>query len=134
LSRQALGFSWCSSTSFSIHSDLGAIIAEQFLEVDLSAHLVGAEKGNNVRAISFDMHLLDSCKGRCYCVTGGVGEEGEEGGKLENLEMWLGVGPGLSRDANLAALGPKRELARFVLKTASVGVLEIRGESSYCVQ
>jgi hypothetical protein len=78
LSRQALGFSWCSSTSFSIHSDLGAIIAEQFLEVDLSAHLVGAEKGNNVRAISFDMHLLDSCKGRCYCVTGGVGEEGEE--------------------------------------------------------
>jgi hypothetical protein len=24
------------------------------------------------------MHLLDNCKGRCYCVTGGVGGEGEE--------------------------------------------------------
>jgi hypothetical protein len=96
LSRRALGFSWCSSTSFSIHSDLGAIVAEQFLEVDLSAHLVGAEKGKNVRVISFDMHLLDSCKGCCYCVTGGVGGEGEErreAGKSGDVAgRWLGPG------------------------------------------
>lgn len=59
-SRQAPGSSWCPSASFCVYPNLRAIVAEQFLEVDLSAHLVLEVKGKDVRVVSFDMHLLDS--------------------------------------------------------------------------
>ena len=89
-SRQALGSSWCSSASLGIHPDLGAIVAKQFLQVDLSAHLVLDVKGKNVRVVSFDIHLLDSWMGRGYSVTGGVERrERRERRASKKMEMWL---------------------------------------------
>ena len=91
-SRQALGSSWRSSSPFSVAPDLGAIIAEQLLEVDPSAHLVFDVKEKNICVDSFDMHLLD---GWLYgdvvgCHRWCREKKRRKEGKLENLEMWLG--------------------------------------------
>jgi len=69
---------------------LGAIIAEQLLEVDPSAHLVFDVKGKNIRVVSFDLHLLDGCMVVAECHRWCRGKKRRKEGKLENPEMWLG--------------------------------------------
>ena len=92
-SMQAVGYSWCSATPFGIRPILGTIVAIQFLEVILGAHLVLEDEGKDVRVVSFDMHLLDGCRGRYCAVTGGVerkrakrrklGKSGEVAGRAD---------------------------------------------------
>jgi hypothetical protein len=102
----------------------------QFLEVIRSAHLVLDNEENDRRVVSIDMHLFDIAEGRCCTVTCGVGREEEKRrgtSNLENPEMWLVAGRGLTVTRRGRAR-PEAGVGAFPAKNNSS--LGIRGESS----